>query len=137
MFTVLQSVGWAADAKWAAVQSVGVDHGGSDVAVSQQFLNGADVMPPFQEMDSKGMAQAVGFGWLADLCCNHVPTDRFLHQARIQVMPALLAGFVVAPALVLGEHPLPCPLPVGMVVLPAQRSGQLHASVPAASLCVV
>ena len=109
MFTLLQTVGWAADAEWAAVQHVGVDHGGSDVAVAQQFLNGADVMPPFQQMGGKGMAQAVGCGWLADLCRDHSPSDRFLHQARIQVMPTLLTGLVVAPALVLGEHPLPCP----------------------------
>lgn len=66
-FPLLQSVSWAADAKRAAVQYVGIDHCGSDVAVAEKLLNCADVMSPFQEVDGKGMAKAVGGGRLSEL----------------------------------------------------------------------
>ena len=48
MCSGLQSVGRAADAEWATVQHMGVDHGGSDVVVAEQFLNRADVMATFE-----------------------------------------------------------------------------------------
>ena len=123
MFTLLQSVGGAANPVWASIEHVGINHCGSDVAVAEQFLNRADVMPPFQQMGGKRMTEAVGGGELADLCRNHSAPNCFLHQARIQVMPPLLPGFVIVPALVLGEHPLPVPLPVGMTVFATERSG--------------
>jgi hypothetical protein len=44
----LLSVGRAADAEWATVQHMGVDHGGSDVVVAEQFLNRSDVMATFE-----------------------------------------------------------------------------------------
>ena len=44
----LQVVGRAADAEWATVQYMGVDHGGSDVVVAEQFLYRADVMATFE-----------------------------------------------------------------------------------------
>ena len=48
MCTRLQSVGRAADAEWATVQHIGVDHSGSDVVMAEQFLNRADVMATFE-----------------------------------------------------------------------------------------
>ena len=48
MCTGLQRVGRAADAEWATVQHMCVDHGGSDVVVAEQFLNCADVMATFE-----------------------------------------------------------------------------------------
>ena len=38
-----EAVGGAQDAGGAAVEDVGVDHGGGDVAVAEEFLDGADV----------------------------------------------------------------------------------------------
>lgn len=45
---ILQIVRWAADAVGASVQHVGVDHGGPDIAMSQQFLNRTDVLATFE-----------------------------------------------------------------------------------------
>ena len=58
MFAALQGVGRAADAKGAAVQDVGVDHGGLDVLGAQQLLNGAIVLVPLQRMGGLTSAQA-------------------------------------------------------------------------------
>ena len=38
-----EAVGGAEDAGGTAVEDVGVDHGGGDVAVAKEFLDGADV----------------------------------------------------------------------------------------------
>ena len=43
------------DASSALVQDMGVDHGGVDVAVPQQFLDRPDIVPFFQEMGSERM----------------------------------------------------------------------------------
>ena len=45
----------AANASSALVQDVGVDHGGVDVAVAQQFLDRPDIVPIFQEVGSERM----------------------------------------------------------------------------------
>ncbi len=41
------------------VQDVGVNHGGADVGMAQEFLDGADVVSVFQEVSRKGVAQCV------------------------------------------------------------------------------
>lgn len=38
---------------------MGVDHGGFDVFVSHEFLNGSDVSAGFEQVRSEGMAQRV------------------------------------------------------------------------------
>ena len=69
------------------------------------------------------MTEAVRGGGFTDLCLDHGSANRFLHQARIEMMPTLLSCLVIAPALVLGEHPLPVPLLVRITVFTSERSG--------------
>lgn len=95
-FAGLQKVGGAADPEGAAVDDMGVDHGGVQITVAHQLLDGSDVLAAFEQVSGKAMAQGVLCG--------------LLDQAGIQMVSALLFGFGVAPALVLGEHPLPPPL---------------------------
>lgn len=68
------------------------------------------------------MTEAVRGGGLTDLCLDHGAANRLLHQAWIEMMPTLLSCLVIAPALVLGEHPLPVQLLVRIPVLTAERS---------------
>ena len=49
-------VQWAHDAVAALLQDVGVDHGGTDVRVSRQGLDGANVRAPLQEMSGKAVS---------------------------------------------------------------------------------
>ena len=48
-------VQWAPDSVAALLQDVGVDHGGADVRVSRQGLDGANVRAPLQEMSGKAV----------------------------------------------------------------------------------
>ncbi len=43
----------------ATIEYVGIDHGGAHVLMAQQLLDGADVLPAFQEMSCKGVAEGV------------------------------------------------------------------------------
>jgi hypothetical protein len=49
------------------MENVGVDHGGGDVLVSEEFLDGADVVATAQKVGSKGVAQGVWGGGLWEI----------------------------------------------------------------------
>ena len=50
---------WAADGFGAFVKNMGVDHGGFDIFVAEQFLNSADVVTCFKQMGGKGVPKGV------------------------------------------------------------------------------
>ena len=52
----------ADDAASATVGDLGVDYGGFDVAVTEEFLNGADVVAALEEVGGEGVA--------TDALCN-------------------------------------------------------------------
>jgi hypothetical protein len=54
-----EDVEGALDAEGASVEDVGVDHGGGDVAVAEELLDGADVVAGFQQVGGEGMAEGV------------------------------------------------------------------------------
>ncbi len=45
---------------------MGVDHGGVDVAVAEQFLDGAYVVAVFEEVGGEGMPERMAAGGFAD-----------------------------------------------------------------------
>ena len=48
-------VGRALDRQPRFVQDVGVDHGGRDIGVAEQFLHRADVLAGFEQMGGEGV----------------------------------------------------------------------------------
>jgi hypothetical protein len=48
LFELLHKVCRAAHPEWAAVEHMGIDHGGAHILVAQELLDGTDVLPPFQ-----------------------------------------------------------------------------------------
>ena len=53
----LQVIQWTTYRQPASIQHMGVDHGGADIGVAQQFLHGADVGAGLQQM--RGQTNAV------------------------------------------------------------------------------
>ena len=45
---------------------MGVDLGGADILVSEEFLDGADVLMVFEQMGGEAMSEGVGGGSLGD-----------------------------------------------------------------------
>lgn len=66
-----------------------VDHGCAHVLMSQQLLDRADVLPPFQQVGRKRVAEGVATGRLRESRLAHGPLHRLLHHARIEVVAAL------------------------------------------------
>lgn len=50
----------------AAIKHMGVDHGGGDIGVAQEFLNGTDIVTAFEQMSGKAVAQSVAVDLFAD-----------------------------------------------------------------------
>jgi hypothetical protein len=55
VFALPSAIKWTADAAGAAIENVGVDHDGAYVVVSEQLLDGADVLAVFQHVRGKGI----------------------------------------------------------------------------------
>ena len=66
---------------------MGVDHGGSDIAVPQQFLNGPDVLVGSQQMAGKTVAKGMGGCSFQDFGCLDCPLDSFLYMGFTQMLP--------------------------------------------------
>ena len=54
------------DAGGAAVEDVGVDHGGADIAVAEQLLHGANIGPVLEQVSGEGVAEGVAAGPLGE-----------------------------------------------------------------------
>ena len=119
----------AADAAAAAVQDVGVDHRGADVAVAQQLLDGSDVVAALQQVGGEGVAERVTGCRFGDAR----PANGFFHLALydggVQVVTATGAGVLGNVEAAGGKDPLPGPLGRGLAVLSLEGVGQLDASV--------
>jgi Phage integrase, N-terminal SAM-like domain len=90
-----KAVGGAQDAGRAAVEDVGVDHGGGDVAVAEKFLDGSDVGAVFQQVGGEGVAEGVAGGALGDALTAYRLLHRALQHGFVQVVATPLAGLAV------------------------------------------
>ena len=57
--SISKSVDRAANPGRATVKDMGIDHRRLHVAVAQKLLDRSDIVTPFQQMGSKGMAEGV------------------------------------------------------------------------------
>ena len=71
------AVGGAAHGGRATVDDVGVDHRRGNIAVAQKLLNGADVVPVFEQVGRERVPKGVALGVLEDPGTTH----RILHRA--------------------------------------------------------
>ena len=63
-----------------------VDHRGIEVGVTEQFLNGADILAVLEEMSCKTMSKRVATYFLWDIGLNDGATNRFLDGAFMAMM---------------------------------------------------
>lgn len=110
MFVSLQKICWARHPAGAAIQHMGIDHPRLHVTVTQQLLNGSNVMATLQEVGGKRMPKCVTTGLLADSCAQHGSFHGLLDQGWVDVVPAFGSILLITPAVSLRKHPLPGPL---------------------------
>jgi hypothetical protein len=90
-----EPVGGAADAEWAAIENVGVDHGGPEVAVAEELLDGADVGAVLQEVGREGVPEGVAGDAFRDAGGGGRAADGALDARLVEVVAEPLAGGVV------------------------------------------
>ena len=119
-----QSIHWASDYSPATVQDMGVNHGGTDVGVSEKLLNCANIVAIFQQMGGKGMAHGVRAGWLPDAPLEPPIFDGLLEDRFMEVVSALFSSEPVDIMAGCREHPLPPPFFACVRVFSVQSVGQ-------------
>ena len=77
------------------IEHVGVDHGGLELGVAEELLDGSDVVAGEEEMGGEGMPHRVGSGRLADPSVASGVLYGALDAAGVEVMAAALAAVAV------------------------------------------
>jgi hypothetical protein len=99
-----------------------VDHRGADVAVTEELLDGPDVVVVLEQVSGKGVSERVARGELGNTC----GTDGVLHGALengfVEMVAATLASEAVHIESCGGEDPLPRPFAPGVGILPQEGS---------------
>lgn len=105
------------------LSTVGVDHGGAHVIVTQQLLDGADVLTALKQVRREGVRECMTTNML-----DHRRLADGLHHGPLKnglmdVVPPLLPCSCVLPSVLLREYPLPAPVGGGVGVLAVQGVG--------------
>ena len=123
------SVERAADGQAAALQDVGVDHGGLDVLVAEELLDRADVVVVLQQVGGEGVAEGVAGHALVEAGGTWRLTDSALQAAFVEVMAPRLAGAGVSRELRGGEDVLPDPFAGRVATWPSTARWVRNASI--------
>lgn len=79
----------AFDRESAALEDMGIDHGGFDILVTQQFLDGANVVSTLQQVCRKRVTECMRGHMFVNLCMMCGGADGFLDDSFVNVMPAV------------------------------------------------
>jgi hypothetical protein len=85
-----------------------VNHGRAHVLVSQQFLNGPNVIAILQQMSRKRMSQRMTSSRFGD-GLQSCFLEGALQNRFMKMVPAFLARYPVCEMTRCGKHPLPAP----------------------------
>ena len=114
----------AADAEAASVEDVGVDHGGGDVGVAEELLDGADVVAALEEVGGEGVADGVAAGAFGEAGGEDGVVDGALEDRLVEVVAAPGGGGRVVVVAGGGEDPLPGPFAAGVGELAVEGVGE-------------
>jgi hypothetical protein len=117
----------ASDVEAGLVEDVGVDLGGGDILVTEQFLDGPDVVMVFQEVGGEAVPEGMAGGGFGDLSRLDGGLDGALDHVFTLVVPADGPGPGVGGETVGGEDPEPRPLFAGVGVFAFKGTGEVNA----------
>ena len=72
-----------------------VNHRGADVSVAQEFLDGPNVIPVFQEVGGKAVPKSVGACRLGYSSLQHGLSYRLLQDRFMKMVPLSQAGLAI------------------------------------------
>ena len=121
----------------AHIEHVGIDHGGLDVLVTEQFLDGTDVVAGQKEMGREGVPQGMAARVLGDSRISDSLLDSFLNDRFVEVAPADLVGFRIGAAGTGREDVLPAPIGGGSGEFPIEGVWHMNSTEAVGEILVV
>ena len=112
----------------AAVEDVGVNHCGTDVPMTQQFLDRPDVVSVLEQVGGERVAECVACDMFLDAGQRRRFFDGALKDRFVQMVQAPKSGFGIQIVPMRGKYPLPSPCVVCIRVLSAKRFRQSNAA---------
>ena len=110
----------ADDAAIALVEHVGVDQGGFDVAMTEEFLDGADVVAVLEEVGGEGVAEGMTTDALGDGGRSNGLFEGFLESAFVKVIALPFKRDFILNAFTGWKDPLPLPHSIGIGIFTIQ-----------------
>jgi len=89
--------------------------------MTEQFLDGPDVVPIFEQMRRERMSQRVAGNLFGDAGTNGRISNGFLKDGFEEVVPIAVARNVFLVRTVRWEYPLPAPFPGGPGIFSGKR----------------
>jgi hypothetical protein len=93
-----------------------VDHGGFDVGVSKEALNGLEVVASEEEVAGKGMSEGVGWNAFGDARTKGSGFDGALDVGFVKMVAAHFRGLTKEGEVRSGKEPLPNVFPGGVFI---------------------
>jgi hypothetical protein len=109
---------------------MGVNHGGGNVFVSEEFLNGANIVTAFKEVGGKAMSKRMAAGGLGKASGANGFLDRVLQILFASVVASSISAPRVYGQVVRRKNVLPSPLSGGARVFSVQGRGKVNGATP-------
>lgn len=119
----------AADAERPGLEDMGIDHGGADIVVPEEFLDGPDIGAGLEEVGGETVPEGMATGGLEDAGVADRDADGALKGALGGVVASDDAGAGVGGESSGGEEILPAELAIGARILLCQSVGEIDAAV--------
>ena len=94
-----------------ALHRMGVNHGGTDVAMPQQLLNCPDIIIPLEQMTGKTVAKCMGRRAFGYPCLAYCLFDCLLNMRFMQMKATVFSCLALDSQLLGREKPFPYKLP--------------------------
>jgi len=121
----------------AAIQHMGINHGGGDIGVTQELLDGADVVAAFQQMGGKAVTQGMTVDPLTDRGRHGRLFDALLQAVFMDMVPPGLAAARIERQPAAGKNILPGPFLRGIGIFPGQGVGKKDLTRPLGQIILV
>ena len=108
------------------VQHMRINHCGSDVFVSKQFLNATDVVPVLQQMRGEAVSEGMAARRFSDSGRSDGQFDGVLKVLFRDVMPPQIARARIEGRLCRGKEILPHEVAGGIGIFSFQSKGQIN-----------
>ena len=127
LISIIDSVEGAPDGASALIEDVRVDHRCGDIPMTEQLLDGADVVAVLKKVGGETVGQGVATCGLGNIGGVESGLGSALDDRFMQMVPAVFTGVAVPVASRGRKHPLPRRLRAGGGILACQCVGQRHA----------